>query len=309
MTLAAVVTVSAHDEVTTAVFGTPGAIDGVKDAAWNGAISIECNDLAESSIDLGEEASSTTVWSMWDGTYLYFYAEVMDSTPDGEIKDGLWDQDALGFMINYDYSTVNTGDLEAHYHNLGEDGYAGFVNVAPTFDTPEHNEPQSSAIFGVARYYDQVKSYVVAIDGGWAVEIRLPLSEYKEFAEGDKIGYEICVNESIGLGTRSGQRNWKNSDGADGVDSYMRPNNFGTLILGAAAAVEAPAETEAPGAEAEAQAEVPAEDEAEAPAETPETTETVETPVETAPQTFDAAVIAALASVLSLAGFVVSRKH
>ena len=148
------VTASAHDEVTTAVFGTPEDIDGVKDAAWNGANSIECNDLASSSVDLGEETASTTVWFMWDGTYFYFYAEVKDPTPNGEIKEGLWDQDVLGFMTDYDYSTVNTGDFEAHYLYLGEDGNVGFVNVDPTLDTPEHNESQSNVILGVARYYD-----------------------------------------------------------------------------------------------------------------------------------------------------------
>ena len=96
MTVSMAAAVSAHEEVTTAVFGTPEAIDGIKDAAWDGAQFIEPNDLAENSTDLGEEASTTKVWSMWDGEFLYFYAEVMDITPDAEVKpDAHWDQDAL----------------------------------------------------------------------------------------------------------------------------------------------------------------------------------------------------------------------
>lgn len=297
MMLAMVVTVSAHDGVTTAVFGTPEAIDGVKDAAWDGAESIKAVDV--STTDLGEENSDTTVWSMWDGEYLYFFAEVKDPTPDGEVKDALWDQDAIGFMVNYDYSTVNTGDTETSYRELSEEeSYAGYVNVSPTFADPEHHSRENNTIMGFDKYYDQVKSYVVEIDGGYAVEIRMPLSLYKEFKEGDKIGYEICVNESIGLGTRSGQMCWKFADGAEGSNSWTCPNNFGTLILGAAAAT-APAEEPA-----EEPAEAPAE-EVEAPAEE---VETVETPA-TAPQTFDVAVIAAVASVLSLAGFAISKKH
>ena len=299
MTVSMAAAVSAHEEVTTAVFGTPEAIDGIKDAAWDGAQFIEPNDLAENSTDLGEEASTTKVWSMWDGEFLYFYAEVMDITPDAEVKpDAHWDQDALGFMINYDYSTVNTGDTESHYHYLGDASYAGFVNVAPTFDDPEYNAPQESAIFGLQKYKDQTKSYVRQIDGGWAVEIKLSLSLYKEFVEGDKIGYEICVNEGIGLGTRSGQRNWKNADGANGVDSYLRPNNFGTLILGAAAPkADAPADVEEPAEVVDTPAVEPA-----------ETVDTPAAPV-VAPQTFDLGVIAAVASVISLAGFAVSKKH
>ncbi len=81
----------------------------------------------------------------------------------------------------------------------------------------------------------------------------------------------------------------------------------------AAAAVveEAPAEetVEAP---AEETVETPAEETVEAPAEetveTP-TEETVETPAEEAPQTFDVAVIAAVAAVVSAAGYAVSKKR
>ena len=98
---------------------------------------------------------------------------------------------------------------------------------------------------------------------------------------------------------------------------------------GEAAAVEAVAETEAPETETEApeteapetEAETAAETEAETtapeteaetetvaePAETAE--ETVTTEVTTAPQTFDIAVIAGIAAVVSLAGFVASKKH
>ncbi len=301
MMLAMVVTTSAHDGVTTAVYGAPEAIDGIKDAGWDGAESILAIDV--STTDLGEENSYTEVWSMWDGTYLYFFASVKDITPDGEVKDSLWDQDAIGFMVNYDYSTVNTGDTETSYRELGEDSYAGYVNVAPTFDNPEYHSREANTIMDLDRYYDQVKSYVIQTEEGWDIEIRMPLSVYKEFVEGDKIGYEICVNMGIGLGTRSGQMCWMYADGAEGANSWTCPNNFGTLILGAAAAkADAPAEdVEAPAEDVEA----PAED-VEAPAED---VETPAAPVVTAPQTFDVAVIAAVASVLSLAGFAISKKH
>ena len=279
MMLAMVVTASAHDGVTTAVKGAPEAIDGIKDAGWDGAESILCIDV--STTDLGEENSYTEVWSMWDGDYLYFFASVKDITPDGEVKDSLWDQDAIGFMVNYDYSTVNTGDTETSYRDLGEDSYAGYTNVAPTFDDPTHHSREASTIMDLDRYYDQIKSYVV-----------------QTFVEGDKIGYEICVNMGIGLGTRSGQMCWKFADGANGANSWTCPNDFGTLILGAAPAVEAPAETPAEDVVA------PAED-VEAPAEDVVVNDA---PV-VAPQTFDVAVIAAVASVLSLAGFAISKKH
>lgn len=94
---------------------------------------------------------------------------------------------------------------------------------------------------------------------------------------------------------------------------------------GEAAAAEAVAETETEAPETEAETTAP---EAEAETEAPETTapeteaetetvvepaetaeETVTTEVTTAPQTFDVAVVAGIAAVISLAGFVSSKKH
>ena len=82
--------------------------------------------------------------------------------------------------------------------------------------------------------------------------------------------------------------------------------------LAAAPAEEAPAE-EAPVEEAPAETEAPVEEVApveEAPAETEAPAEeVVETPVVTAPQTFDFGIIAAVAAVVSLAGYAVAKKH
>lgn len=274
------ISASAHDAVTTAVFGAPEYIDGEKDAGWDYAESIKVADYVDSDYsDIGAEKSSAVVWSMWDGKNVYFFAEVTDPTPDGIVKDDLWNQDALGFMLNYDHATV-TGEDGTSYRGLGEDGYAGYTNVAPTFDEPEAHSREADTIMDLDRYYNEIESYVVETDKGWNVEIKMPLSVYKDFKEGDKIGYEICLNMAEGGNTRTGQSVWKYANEARGQESWTDPYNFGTLILGAAPVVETEAEV-------------------------------VDTVVEApaAPQTFDAGVIAAVAAVVSLAGYAVSKKH
>ena len=272
---------SAHDAVTTAVFGTPEFIDGEKDAGWDYAESIQVADFVESDYsDIGSEKSSAVVWSMWDGTYVYFFAEVTDPNPNGTVKDDLWNQDALGFMLNYNYATVQ-GEDGTSYRGLGADGYAGYTNIAPTFDEPETHSKEGDTVMELDGYYDVIESYVVETDKGWNVEVRMPLAAYKTFQEGDKIGYEICLNMAgADENTRIGQSVWKYANEARGQESWTDPYNFGTLILGAAPVIETEAEV----------------------------VEVVEDAA-AAPQTFDAGVIAAVAAVVSLAGYAVSKKR
>ena len=216
----------AHDAVTTAEWGTPDKIDGIKDSAWDNAQSIEIAD--EAITDAGDQTATAKVYTLWDGEYLYCFAEITDPTVDAELKDDAWDQDAIGFMVNYDYSKRTEEGVS--YRDLGDAAYAGYVNV-PAVEGSS-NYPEAPTIFGIAKYADAVESYCVITDKGYNVEIRLPLALYKDFAAGDKIGFEICLNNSTGGGARASQTVWKFKDNARGSDSWQYAANFGTLILG-----------------------------------------------------------------------------
>lgn len=246
------VSVSAHDAVTTAAYGAPDAIDGIRDKAWDKAEKIFVGDL--SGADVGDEISTADVWTLWDGKYLYIFAEIKDKTVDADVekKDpgAFWDQDALGIMINYDYSTVNTGK-DTSYRGLGEKNFAGYTNV-PAVKGDVHSR-EKDTIMELDRYHNEIKTYCVITDKGWNVEARMPLAVYKEFKPGDKIGFELCLNNSIGKGSRASQTVWKQKDGAKGADSWTNPSNFGTLILGMPP-VETTAAAAAAGTAAPAQA-------------------------------------------------------
>ncbi|MHB1152587.1 MAG: sugar-binding protein [Eubacteriales bacterium] len=256
---------SAHDAVTYAEWGTP-VIDGTKEAVWDSAQQISVAEVSEG--DLGDETATAIVYSLWDGNFVYFYAVIADKTVDAQLKDDAWNQDAMGFMLDFAYKR----EPEVSYRDLGDDAYAGYVNVPAVEGTK--NYPESPTVFGIQKYIDGTKSYCKLTATGYEIEIQIPLA-YKTYNPGDKIGYEIFINNAVGEGTRAGVVNWKAGD-ANGVNSWQYANDMGTLIFN-----EKPAETAAPETDA------PAAEEAGEEAAAPVTT--------TAPQTADTAVVAAAA--------------
>lgn len=213
----------AHDAVTYAEWGTP-VIDGVKDEVWNTAQMIEVKDPSIGTTDAN--TATGKVWSLWDGDYLYFYAEIKDPIIDAIDKENPWDQDAVGFMIDFAYDRTP----EKSFRDLGGDSYAGYVNVAPIADNTTKNYPENPSIFGIASYADGTESRVKIVDSGYIIEIAIPLL-YKNYVAGDKIGYEICINNGNGNNTREGQTVWMFADGANGDQSWQYTHNMGTLIL------------------------------------------------------------------------------
>ena len=247
---------SAHDKVTNAEWGTP-VIDGTKEAVWDNAQSIH---VAEETIaDVGDETAVADVWSLWDGDYVYFYAVITDKTVDAQLKDDAWNQDAMGFMIDYAYKR----EEGVSFRDLGDASYAGYVNVCAVEGTK--NYPEAPTIFGIQKYIDGTKSYCKLTSTGYEIEIQIPLL-YKEYKAGDKIGYEICLNNSTGGGERASQTVWSYADGDNGNDSWQYAFNMGTLIFN-----EKPAETAAPETAAPTAAETAAAETAPAAAQTADT--------------------------------------
>lgn len=278
--LLTVLPLSAHDAVTNAEWGTP-VIDGTKEAIWDSAQKIY---VAEETIaDVGAETATAYVYSLWDGNFVYFYAEITDKTVDAVLKDDAWNQDAMGFMIDYAYKR----EAAVSFRDLGDASYAGYVNVPAVEGTK--NYPEGPTVFGIQKYIDGTKSYCKLTATGYVIEIQIPLA-YKTYNAGDKIGYEICLNNSIGDGVRASQTVWSFANGANGNDSWQYAFNMGTLIFN-----EKPAETAAPETNA------PAAEETAAGTDAPVTTTA-------AAQTADTAVVAASALAVICLGFIAIAK-
>ena len=216
----------AHDAVTYAEWGTP-TIDGVKDDIWNKANMIEIKDPPERFDLPANQVATGKVWTLWDGNFLYLYIEVKDSIIDSVKKDDLWNQDAVGIMLDFAYIR----DPEVSFRDLPEsDRYAGYFNVSPIAPETNNFAPEMPTIFGLEQYSSKVKTFCKIVDGGYVIEAAVPLI-YKQYQPGDKIGMEIFLNNAIGNQTREGIMMWKDRDGALGEQSWQYSANMGTVIF------------------------------------------------------------------------------
>ena len=267
----------AHDKVTYAEWGTP-TIDAVKEDVWDKAQYIEVADEASGDAsELGQQ-SPAKVYSLWDGDYIYFYAIVTDPTVEAVVVPAgtdASDQDCIGFMLDLAYVRDEPG---VSYRDLGEDSYAGYVDVPAV--AGDNNYPDS--IFTLPGYKENIKSYCRVTGSGYEVEIALPL-KYKEYKPGDKIGYEIFLNNSIGEGSRYGYTVWYNPEDGGGSESWRYTYNMGTLIFN-----EKTAEPES--------------------VETPVTTSEAPAAV-SSPKTYDLVTVSIAIAAISLVGFAASKKR
>ena len=237
MAIMTAISVSAHDGLSYVEWGTP-IIDGIKDDLWNDAQMIEVKSI-ESGEDIPEQDVATAkVWTLWDGDFLYVYAEVSDSVVEAEEKESIWDQDALGLMIDYSFYR----EPSESYRDLDDaERYAGYVNISPIAAETDKFFPEAATIFGLDNYQSKTQTYCRITDYGYVVEAALPLI-YKQYVAGDRIGFEIFINNGIGNGNREGIVTW----GIGGIDSWQFSESMGTLVFNEKPAVVVEVEEQEP---------------------------------------------------------------
>lgn len=220
---------------------------------------------------LWDNAEWTTVDKPYDGT--------TDTTSTVKVKM-LWDETNLYFLAEvYDIDLNATEDLVEIYLDETMDR----ADVYGTDDSQCRFQVSDGAL-NAAMPGTQAKSDVECVVSSlgsdiYLMEGRLAWSEANAVA-GTKIGLEFMYNEGDSANAFIEAYRW-NVDTANGDPApYENTSAFGTLILGAAPVVETEAEV------VDVVVDVPA-----------------------APQTFDAGVIAAVAAVVSAAGYAISKKR
>ena len=238
-----VVWVSAHDQLSHVEWGTP-VIDGIRDEVWDSAQMFEVKHidplewLATGNELPANEIATAKTWTLWDGDFIYVYVEVYDKIVDAENREPIYDQDCVGLMIDFAYNRT-PGET---YRDLGDDSYAGYVNVSPFAAETTANFPEEPTVFGLDAYKSKVKTHSRLTDFGYVVEAALPLI-YKNYSPGDKIGFEIFLNNGIGNSAREGVATW----GPGGSESWTFSEAMGTLVLNEKKiVVEQPTEPEPP---------------------------------------------------------------
>lgn len=313
----------ASDHTITAKYGTP-VIDGQMDEIWNDA-EMQVQDSFRSGTETDAKAQFRV---MYDDNYLYVLEYVPDNT--------LWTSDLT--LASYQYDTTEVCVSLINSANTSYDETCEFwVGITP-YGVRNIDSSKYTALVGGgsdlndAEYLDVHTSLENdpendTAEGYW-VEWAFNVKAIKEdlvMDEGTTIGLEVSVNDNAEYNNRTMCMGW--ADATDAASS--NPSVFGNVVFGPktgavaeeATVEEAPAEEEAPAAE-EVVEETPATEEVveEAPAEEEVVTEeapaeeTVEAPaaeevVEEAPQTFDMGVIAAVAALVSAAGYALTKKR
>ena len=222
--------------------------------------------------------STGKFWACYDSEYLYVYAEVTDAIIDYSHEDPYqtWNRESVGVMLDFDYIRE-----EAYEYNYATNGdRVAYLNFAGDFVAQTYHIYASDLADGdeYKGLNDLLKLQSVKDtgDGRILYEMALPFPDDVKVEEGTKFGFEILATNAEN-GGRQGCISWS----PEGSEMWHYTDVCGTAILGAAPAVEAPAD-----------------DAAEAPADGTE-----------APVTSDAGVVAAAAVMAVAAGIVLSKKR
>jgi len=222
--------------------------------------------------------ATATVRFMWDDHYLYIHATGIDSTPNEvqfteEPGGATWQDDCVIMALTY-----------------SEESHGGKRNCFHLGSTPEHVYAWEHVRAQSSHGGPIVASHLTAT--GWEAEMAFQLAVYPETKE---VPAPWCAEagQTFTLSLFQVVDCYDNMalDGYERSSAYVAANPVVfTLVDKPAIAPETEAETEP-----------------ETEAETVE--EKVDTPAADAPQTFDAGIIAAVAAIVSAAGYAISKKR
>ncbi|MFN8416335.1 MAG: sugar-binding protein [Cytophagaceae bacterium] len=189
---------------------TPPVIDGTVDALWNNASipTISASKLIVGTVSNAADLSGTAK-IVWDNTYVYVLAQVIDDTRINDSQNS-YEDDAVEF-----------------YFDIGNDKATAYAanDVQYTFGwndgTVVGSLPSGRSVTGIT--YS-----VVNTTNGYIVEGRIPWSTLQGTpAVGQYHGIEFMINDDDDGTGRDAKRSW--SSATD--DAWQNPSLFGTGIL------------------------------------------------------------------------------
>lgn len=184
-------------KVAQAKYGTP-AIDAEVDDLWSSCTAAEVNIAG-----MAWEGAKGTVRALWDEHFIYVLFDVQDTVLN-KLSENAYEQDSIEIFLD------QNNEKSASY---GPDDGQYRVN----FDNEQS--------FGTIPEAEGFKSAAKKIDGGYRVELAIPL--LAEVAEGAVMGFDAQVNDSDETGARISIM--KFNDPTD--NSYQNTEKWGELKL------------------------------------------------------------------------------
>ena len=175
-------------------------IDGKKDAAYDATSAIFVNEQNLSSWDESPCDTNANMWVIWDGAYIYIYAECNDAEiwTDHEGDAGsIWSGDHLGIMFDFDYN--RTIEYGYDYDDNGDN--VVYINIAAdgdsNFFTGYHLVQEGMPLYNLT----QTKAIIDSDAGKIYYEAQLPVpATLVEVKDGMKVGFEVGFTNASAAG-------------------------------------------------------------------------------------------------------------
>ncbi len=184
-------------KTTTAAYGTP-KIDGVIDAAWKNAPTIQINQF-----QMAWQGATGTAKALWDNKNLYVLVQVSDAQLD-KLSANPWEQDSVEVFVD-----ENNGKTSFYQNDDGQ--YR--VNF------------KNETSFNPAGVSKGFVSAVKVSGTNYTVEIKIPLKTIKP-SNNTKIGFDVQINDGKN-GARQSVATWNDATG----NAYQDTSVYGVLTL------------------------------------------------------------------------------
>ena len=179
-------------------YGTP-IIDGNLDNIW------QSQNALPLTIKSGNPVATASVRAMWDGEYLYVFADIIDPVL-SKANTNAWEQDSFEIFVDQNNGKTTTYQPDDSQYRINFDNQASF------------NGTKSNA--------NNLHSATTRTDNGYIVEAAIKWTDVTP-AVGKLIGVDFQVNDDTGNGKRGGTYNWFDEKGL----GYANPSVFGTVTL------------------------------------------------------------------------------
>lgn len=174
-------------------------VDGkANDKAWKNAVTIPLT------INLGSEVSASAKL-LWDESYLYVYAEIIDNDLNKDNADA-YQQDSLEVFIDENNHKTDSYEEDDKQYRINYENTRSF-NGTKCLD-------------------ENLLSSAVLTDSGYFVEVAFKWTDLTP-VDGTAIGLELQINDANATGKRIGTLSWSDRTGM----GWSSTNVYGTVIL------------------------------------------------------------------------------
>lgn len=207
--LVAALSVSASAASTSSAAQGTATIDGKKDDIY------VCDPLILNTDENGGASQGATgkVWTAWDASNLYVYAEITDAAvTKAEDVTTQWSNDSIEVYINLS----------------GEEGAINDINAAQITIGPSFENIQGGGLYK-SEHEDEIKYTYTYTDYGYTVEMALPFADFGAKV-GATLGFSVGINDDAD--DDSSSREYHTFDG-EGLGSAWQTADsaWGTLTL------------------------------------------------------------------------------